>query len=113
MILVKEGVNVEVLEWILVGVLVVAVFYAVNKWAFSYAGSDFKKRLWAGMLFIFSTPLLMFAISMGITLIGKGEGLAGTIGVLASVPYFINGLVVFLSAFRLVKPSEIIGSEES
>ncbi|WP_156969159.1 hypothetical protein [Pontibacillus chungwhensis] len=101
----------EILTWVLLAIMVVGVFYAVNRFAFHYAGSDFKKRLWAGMLFVFSTPLFMFALSMGIQLLDKGEGLAGTIGVLASVPYFVNGLVVFLSAFRLVKPSEIVGND--
>ncbi|GGD13885.1 hypothetical protein [Pontibacillus salipaludis] len=103
----------DILERVLLTAIVVAVFISVNSLANYYARRNFKKRLWAGMLFIFSTPLFMFGLSMGVKFINEGDEIAGTIGLLASIPYFINGLVVFFSAFRLVKPSEIVGSEKS
>ncbi|MCD5324501.1 MULTISPECIES: hypothetical protein [Pontibacillus] len=103
----------EIFYWILLVVIVAGIFYGVNRLAFGYSGRHFKKRLWAGLLFIFSTPLFMFGLSMGVRLIEDNGWLAGSIGFITAIFYFLNGLFVFISAFRLVNPSELFGKEDA
>jgi hypothetical protein len=86
---------------ILTILLNIALFGTGNYIALKLSQGNIKKRLLAGVLFLLCTPIIFFStLYLGFTWDDTGWG-AGTLAVIFTGLYILNGLVMLLSSIHL------------
>ncbi|WP_142921011.1 hypothetical protein [Mesobacillus zeae] len=81
--------------------LEIAVFGFANYYAFKYSQKDIKKRIWAGIIFLLLTPMILFGTLFFAMIYDSSGWGAGILAVVATALYFLNGLIVLLSSMYL------------
>ncbi|WP_044641764.1 hypothetical protein [Risungbinella massiliensis] len=82
--------------------LEITVFGIINFYAFKYSQDNIKKRIWAGVIFLLLTPIILFGTLYFVLLFDKGMGWgAFVVTLIATGLYIINGIIVLLSSFYL------------
>ncbi|AUD21118.1 TPA: hypothetical protein QCR36_002496 [Bacillus cereus] len=86
---------------------VIAMFSILNFLAFSLSGHNFKRRIVAGFIFLLLTPIIFLTTSAFTSIFNKASFGAVNLTVSIVNVYFLNGIVILLSASFIPKKQNI------
>ncbi|ONG98390.1 hypothetical protein [Bacillus cereus] len=86
---------------------VIAMFSILNFLAFSLSGHNFKRRIVAGFIFLLLTPIIFLTTSAFTSIFNKASFGAVNLTVSIVNVYFLNGIVILLSASFIHKKKNI------
>ncbi|HDR4439685.1 hypothetical protein BK742_00215 [Bacillus thuringiensis serovar pingluonsis] len=86
---------------------VIAMFSILNFLAFSLSGHNFKRRIVAGFIFLLLTPIIFLTTSAFTSIFNKASFGAVNLTVSIVNVYFLNGIVILLSASFIHKKQNI------
>ncbi|HHB2170457.1 hypothetical protein OB971_09725 [Bacillus cereus] len=86
---------------------VIAMFSILNFLAFSLSRHNFKRRIVAGFIFLLLTPIIFLTTSAFTSIFNKASFGAVNLTVSIVNVYFLNGIVILLSASFIHKKQHI------
>ncbi|WP_421383134.1 hypothetical protein ACOJQI_02260 [Bacillus salacetis] len=82
-------------------VLEILAFGLLNYFAFTKSAGDIKKRLWAGVIFLLLTPVILFGTLIFVSIFDESGWGAGFLGVIFTALYIVNGIIILLSSLHI------------